>query len=226
MLAFYKPIVLRMTGRASRLIVTFLITITALLWVTMHSSIATPNTDEKIEAANQLITKMIIDVEKILAEDTNDLAARTGKVASLFDLYFDLPTIARFSVGRYWRVATTSEKAAYQKVMREVIVGTVARNFGQLSGLKFTTLGSKAKGNQLVLVDGVFTSNDKSRPTVSVAWRVLTRDIASPRILDVEIENISMVVTQRQENVSIIRQNKGKFSPLIDAMQQRSAVQN
>jgi phospholipid transport system substrate-binding protein len=39
--------------------------------------------------------------------------------------------------------------------------------------------------------------------------------------LDVEIENISMLVTQKQENVTIIRQNEGRFSALIEAMRKR-----
>ena len=44
--------------------------------------------------------------------------------------------------------------------------------------------------------------------------------------LDVEIENISMLVTQKQENIAIIRQNQGQFSSLIDAMKQRSQSNN
>jgi len=55
---------------------------------------------------------------------------------------------------------------------------------------------------------------------------VITADNASPRILDVEIENISMLVTQKQENIAIIRKNEGKFSALIDAMNQRSQSNN
>ena len=59
-----------------------------------------------------------------------------------------------------------------------------------------------------------------------VGWRVITADSASPRILDVEIENISMLVTQKQENIAIIRKNEGNFAALIDAMKQRSQPNN
>ena len=55
-----------------------------------------------------------------------------------------------------------------------------------------------------------------------VGWRVVTTDNASPLILDVEIENISMLVTQKQENIAIIRKNEGKFAALIEAMKQRT----
>ena len=47
-----------------------------------------------------------------------------------------------------------------------------------------------------------------------------------PLILDVEIENISMLVTQKQENIAIIRKNEGQFAALIDAMIKRSQANN
>ena len=100
------------------------------------------------------------------------------------------------------------------------------RNFDQLSGLKFTATDSQAKGTQLVLVNGTFTDNKQQQPPIMVGWRVITADNASPRILDVEIENISMLVTQKQENIAIIRKNEGKFSALIDSMNQRSQSNN
>ena len=107
-----------------------------------------------------------------------------------------------------------------------MIIGTVVRNFDQLSGLKFTATDSQAKGGQLVLVNGTFTDINQQQPPIMVGWRVITADNASPLILDVEIENISMLVTQKQENMAIIRKNEGKFAALIDAMKQRSQSNN
>ena len=57
-------------------------------------------------------------------------------------------------------------------------------------------------------------------PDTIVAWRVSTREGKPARIIDVEVENISMLITQQQENTAIIRQNGGKFSALIDALEQ------
>jgi phospholipid transport system substrate-binding protein len=51
-----------------------------------------------------------------------------------------------------------------------------------------------------------------------VNWRVTTVPGEPIRVLDIEIENISMLITQKQENIAMIRKNKGKFSALIDAM--------
>ena len=180
----------------------------------------------QIDSANKLVTQMMVEVESILAKDLNDDMARRENVSALFDRYFDLPTIAKFSAGPYWRAADTDQKTAYESAMRDVIIGTVVRNFDQLSGLKFTATDSQAKGKQLVLVNGTFTDINQQQPPIAVGWRVITADNTPPLILDVEIENISMLVTQKQENIAIIRKNEGQFAALIDAMIKRSQANN
>ena len=105
--------------------------------------------------------------------------------------------------------------------MRDVVIGTVVRNFDQLSGLRFSTIDSQTKGDNMVLVRGLFSDSTGKRPPVSVGWRVITPAMAPAKVLDVEIENISMLVTQKQENITIIRQNEGRFSALIEAMRNR-----
>ena len=180
----------------------------------------------QIDDANKLVTQMMVEVESILAKDINDNKARRENVSELFDRYFDLPTIAKFSAGPYWRAADAHQKTAYESAIRNVIIGTVVHNFDQLSGLKFTATNSQAKGTQLVLVNGTFTDINQQQPPIMVGWRVITAENAAPLILDVEIENISMLVTQKQENIAIIRKNEGKFAALIDAMKQRSQSNN
>ncbi|MDB4852076.1 ABC transporter substrate-binding protein [Alphaproteobacteria bacterium] len=203
----------------------FRIIMAAVLMLGFTSQASTAGTGQ-IDAANNLVAEMMVEVESILAQDSNHEMKRTEKVSALFDRYFDLPTIAKFSAGPYWRAADATQKAAYEAVIRDVIIGTVVRNFDQLSGLKFTITGSQAKGKKLVLVNGTFAGLNAQQPPIAVGWRVVISDEASPLILDVEIENISMLVTQKQENIAIIRQNKGQFASLINAMKQRIQPQN
>ena len=203
--------------------VRLLVVFAQMIWFASQTSFASTN---QIDVANKLVTKMMVEVESILATDVNDDMARRENVSALFDRYFDLPKIAKFSAGPYWRAADANQKTAYRSAIRDVIIGTVVRNFDQLSGLKFTATDSQAKGTQLVLVNGTFTDINQQRPPIMVGWRVVTADNASPLILDIEIENISMLVTQKQENIAIIRKNEGKFAALVDAMKQRSKSSN
>ena len=176
---------------------------------------------DQIAAANSVIASMISQVESYLETDSGNIEKRTKNIAKLLDTHFDLPAIARFSAGPYWRAANEQERVDYVQTMRDVVIGTVVRNFDQLSGLRFTTIDSQAKGDKMVLVRGVFNDSTGKHPPVSVGWRVITPAMAPAKVLDVEIENISMLVTQKQENITIIRQNEGRFSALIEAMRKR-----
>jgi phospholipid transport system substrate-binding protein len=176
---------------------------------------------DQITAANNVITSMISEVETYLKTDSGNIEKRTENITKLLDTHFDLPAIARFSAGPYWRAANEQERVEYVQTMRDVVIGTVVRNFDQLSGLRFITIDSQAKGDKMVLVRGSFNDLTGKRPPVSVGWRVITPAIAPAKVLDVEIENISMLVTQKQENVTIIRQNEGRFSALIKALRKR-----
>ncbi|MDB4599406.1 ABC transporter substrate-binding protein [Alphaproteobacteria bacterium] len=176
---------------------------------------------DQIAAANNLITNMISEVETYLETDSGSIEKRTENITKLLDTHFDLPTIARFSAGPYWRVANEQERSDYIQTMRNVLIVTVVRNFDQLSGLRFSTIDSQTKGDNMVLVRGSFNDSTGKRPPISVGWRVITPAMAPAKVLDVEIENISMLITQKQENVTIIRQNEGRFSALIEAMRKR-----
>ena len=179
--------------------------------------------DGHSRAAEAHIEAMIESAKSLLATDYGDPATRTEQVTELLDTYFDFPGITRFSAGQYWRAASAAEKHEYELVIREVIIGTVLRNFDQLKGLEYTHVASTEKGSKLVLVTGRFSDAVGDRPSVLVNWRVTTLPGKPVKVLDIEIENISMLVTQKQENIAIIRKNKGEFRALITAIREKLA---
>ena len=200
------------------LVANFCVFIALFLSIPAHAS-------SQIEAANRLIDNMVRDVENYLLTDSGDISKRTEKITKLLDTHFDIPGIARFSAGPYWRAANERERITYTQSMREALIVSVTRNFDQLAGLRFTLIDSQAKGSKMVLVRGIFRDKAGKRPPVSVGWRVVTPHPAPAKVLDVEIENISMLVTQKQENIAIIRKNGGRFSALIHAMKRWQQIQ-
>ena len=179
--------------------------------------------DAWVTAASALVDTMISDLETFLATDTGDESARTAEIDRVLNTYFDMDSITRFSAGQYWRAASGEQKTEYGSLFREVLCGTIVRNFDQLQGLAYTADAATAKGDKFVIVSGTFTDTTGQRPAVKVNWRVLTREGAAPKVFDIEIENLSLLVTQKQENVAVIRKNKGEFVALIDAMKDRLA---
>jgi len=176
---------------------------------------------ESEASAAALIDGMISDLETFLATDTGDEAIRTAEIDRVLSTYFDMDSITRFSAGQYWRAASDDQKTQYGTLFREVLCGTIVRNFDQLSGLDYTAGTTTAKGDKFVLVQGIFTDTKGGRAPVAVNWRVLTREGEPPLVFDIEIENLSLLVTQKQENVAVIRKNKGDFQALIDLMREQ-----
>ena len=214
----HRAIGLSGTGTPHNLIAVLCTLIALLITIPAQAS-------SQIDAANRLIDNMVQDVEHYLLTDSGNITKRRENITKLLDTHFDIPGIARFSAGPYWRVANEEERVTYTQSMREALIGTIARNFDQLVGLRFTIIDSQAKGSRMVLVRGTFGDKAGKRPPIAVGWRVVTPHPAPAKVLDVEIENISMLVTQKQENVAIIRKNGGRFSALIEAMRQRQQTQ-
>lgn len=190
-----------------------------LAFATLPANIA--SADDRQAAAGELIDRMIADLQAFLATDTGDVASRSAEIDRVLSAYFDMDTITRFSAGQYWRAANAEQRAEYGTLFREVLCGTIVRNFDQLNGLEYSPGMTSTKGDKFVIVGGTFTDTNGGRPPVAVNWRVLTREGQPPRVFDIEIENLSLLVTQKQENVAVVRKNKGQFIALIEAMQAR-----
>ena len=145
---------------------------------------------------------------------------RTERFKALLEEAFDLPRIARFTLGRYWRVATDDEKSEYVALFEKFIILAYATRFQDLSGKKFMVLQSRdISANQSLVLSEIVIPN---QPAVKINWRVRSKE-EKHKITDVMVEGISMSVTQRDEFVSVIRQTGGKVAGLIKALRQKTS---
>lgn len=180
---------------------------------------AEQNEAQRIEGARTLVSDMAQAVKIAVEAEYNDDDERIAAVDELIANYFDFNGITRYSAGRYWKKASDSERSDYTRLFRVVLTGLAARQFDQLKGLDYTVTDAVSKGKKLVLVTGVMNDPTGAQADAIVSWRVSTPNGKPPLIIDVEIENISMLITQQQENTAIIRKNGGKFSALIDLLE-------
>ena len=179
--------------------------------------------NDRLEEARVLVSEMAQGVKQAVEADYENDEAKIAVIDSLIEAYFDFDGITRFSAGRYWRSASDAEKAEYATLFRTVLTGLAVRQFDQLKGLNYTVTDVVAKGKKLALVTGIMSDPTGVNADAVISWRVGTIKGKPVRIIDVEIENISMLVTQQQENTAIIRKNGGQFSSLIDAMRKAAS---
>ena len=120
--------------------------------------------DDRASAAAGLVDQMIADLEAFLATDTGDVEARSAEIDRVLTSYFDMDSITRFSAGPYWRAADEAQRTEYGSLFREVLCGTIVRNFDKLNGLAYTAGGSSTKGDKFVIVSGTFTDTSGAPP--------------------------------------------------------------
>lgn len=132
---------------------------------------------------------------------------------------FDVNLIARFSLGQYWRSASDAEKTAYLEAFENMLVSVYTQRFRDYSGERFRVTSARAESDRDFLVNtDIVPSNG---PPVAVGWRVRERD-GQLRVVDLVVENVSLLVSQRQEFSSVIQRNGGDVGALIEALRNRA----
>ena len=177
--------------------------------------------NDRVLEAEQLVTALITELEQTsLRADMTDKDNKQV-LDQLVESYFDVDAITRFSVGRYWRVANESERSEYAKLFRFVLLNQASEQFHKLKDLEFKPTTTNTKGDKLILVGGIIHDKSGEFPDVEIFWRVVARPDMPVKIFDIEVENISMLKTQQDENTTLIRRNAGRFGALIEALQEQ-----
>ena len=157
---------------------------------------------------------------KTLTDESIDPQEKEARFGKLFDENFDIPSISRFVLGKYWKSATTTQKKEFIVTFRNYIVKTYSSRFSEYTGETLTLINSENESNPKLFI--VHTAlNREDAPPIKVDWRVgLKKDRYV--ILDIIIEGISLAITQRSEFVSVIDQNDGNVDNLIKLLKEKS----
>ena len=78
----------------------------------------------------------------------------------LLDNSFDLETIGRFALGRYWNAASPAEQKEYQALFRKMVVEVYANRFNDYKGQKFEARTFRSIGNNDTLVTSYIVPSD------------------------------------------------------------------
>ena len=179
---------------------------------------AQPRQADSVQDAAQFLQSLADQAIAIHADMSLSAAEREQALGRLVERFFDLPTIGRFAAGRYWRSATPEQHREYQAAFRDFSVKTVATRLPDLDERSLKITGTRREGELDIIVASLVTAREKS-PT-RVMWR-LRRSTQNYKILDVIIEGVSMLITQRDEFSSVIRARGGTLEVLITVLREK-----
>jgi phospholipid transport system substrate-binding protein len=135
-------------------------------------------------------------------------AARRAEFKRILNSKFDMDTIARFSLGRYWGVATDAEKRDYTRLFRDMVVEVYTQRFSEYNNQTLEVTGNRPAGRKDFIVQSVVRGTGQP---IRVDWRVRNN-----KVIDVIVEGVSMSVTQRNDFAAVIQRNGGQVTALID----------
>ncbi len=117
---------------------------------------------------------------------------------------FDVRFIGRFVLGAHWRRASVDQQRDYLELFSHYVLQVYSVRLGGYAGESITVISERPAGTKDVIVR---TRIDRpSGPPINAEWRVRTTGNRY-RIIDVMVEGVSMVITQRSEFSAVIRRN-------------------
>ena len=176
------------------------------------------NNSSFIKEAENHVEMMMIDIQFLLEVGKNNPKKGRTLLSELLKKYFDSELIAKFSSMPAWRKASDKEQEQFVKLFEKYLIDLAANRFNEFKNVDYIISKTEQRGKKMFLVDGLIKAPGNKRNNTPVGWRLTLNKDQKLKIIDIEIAKISMIVAQNDEFTAIIRQNKGKFSSLIDVL--------
>lgn len=165
-------------------------------------------------------------VEKVADQAINQLTktnlskrARQGRFERLLKKSFDMDTISRFTMGRYWRQMTKKQRIRFQKLLVSLLAKNYASLFESYTGEQVKIISSAFdEESKHTIVRGQLVK--KSGEIVSLHWR-LKKLNGQFKMIDIIVEGISMLTTQREEMISVVQNHDNNIEKLLDFLQSK-----
>jgi phospholipid transport system substrate-binding protein len=133
----------------------------------------------------------------------------------------DIDDIARFCLGRFWRLATQDQQQQYLALFHDLLVTEIAGHLGEYQGVRVTIGLARTSADTEIVITTV--ERPKNPPT-QVDWVVAT-NTGSPRIVDLLAEGTSLRLTKSADFTAYLARHQYNIHELVEAMRQR-IVQN
>jgi phospholipid transport system substrate-binding protein len=156
------------------------------------------------DAARAFITQLGKETVDTL-QNKGDPAKRAAQMEDILRRGFDFNAIGRFVLGRHWNTATPQQREEFLKAFTDFVSKSYSRRLAEeatINGFNITNMRDLGEGDFLV-------QTAITRPTgapLSYEWRVRTAQ-GNTKIVDVIVEGVSLLITQRSDFSSVIGQS-------------------
>ena len=139
---------------------------------------------------------------------------KNGKFTDLVMSAIDLNLISKFVLSKTWKNATDDQKERYIQAFKDYFINSYANKLDQYSGEQVEVVDAEEAG-KYVIVNSFIYREGTDTLKINLKWRLLNRD-NQIKIIDLNIEGISLIIAQREEFQSFLANNEGDLEKLIE----------
>ena len=139
---------------------------------------------------------------------------KNSKFTDLVMSAIDLNLISKFVLSKTWKNATDDQKERYIRAFKDYFINSYANKLDQYSGEQVEVVDAEEAG-KYVIVNSFIYREGTDTLKINLKWRLLNRD-NEIKIIDLNIEGISLIIAQREEFQSFLANNEGDLEKLIE----------
>ena len=126
----------------------------------------------------------------------------------------DIEGIGFYSLGKHRKNISDQQRKEYLDIFTQYFLKSFSSRLAQYSDPKIKVESQKKLNEKYTMVSSVLIATE-NKPEVKIDWRVVTKNLNQPLIIDVIIEGVSLAKVQKEEFNSIIQSNDGDISVLF-----------
>ena len=150
----------------------------------------------------------------ILSDNEMLEGEKNSKFTDLVMSAIDLNLISKFVLSKTWKNATDDQKERYIQAFKNYFINSYANKLDQYSGEQVEVVDAEEAG-KYVIVNSFIYREGTDTLKINLKWRLLNRD-GEIKIIDLNIEGISLIIAQREEFQSFLANNEGDLEKLIE----------
>ena len=160
------------------------------------------------------VTSFADSAISILSDDSLSDVERTSSFTELVMSSIDLNLISKFVLSKAWKNASDEQKEEYLIAFKDYFINSYANKLDQYAGEKIDVIGSQEAGKYVIVESNIIREGTDTLK-INLKWRLLNKD-NQIKIIDLNIEGISLVIAQREEFQSFLANNDYDLDKLIE----------
>jgi phospholipid transport system substrate-binding protein len=194
--------------------------ILCLFWLSSPATAENTAMEASVQQASDYAESVSNQAMAVLKEDIS-AEEKQAKLTEQFLKEVDADWIGKFVLGVHWRRLKEEQREEYLTHYRDFLISQYTSNFQEYAdGASFTLLNARPigkKGNQFLVSSKVQAGSGQP---VQVDYRIRRNDDNSFHVIDIVVEGVSLLATQRSEFASVIQRQGIDF--LIQRLKQKS----